>query len=210
MESTAACFGTRLISLCRVDGHLSSSDTLIVWHLVRTAIKRTIASALGRRASRRHDRNVNQNLSPPSAACGLSRHTTDASKPAISGFIAVLAASRVGLFPSIVSAWSPERKRSEPLKVASPLNNCRKPVPRREARPKRDTPSVNASCSASPWSLSCSYSGLDLRLVNTPTPLSATANSNTPACTLNTARPESQAPECSSTLSWISPKAPTS
>ena len=63
------------------------------------------------------------------------RHDTEAKNPVIGTFCAVTARMSPIFWPSMTRAWSPERKRSTPLKFASPTKMGRNPLPRPDCAP---------------------------------------------------------------------------
>ena len=75
---------------------------------------------------------------------------TETQKPWRSGFWAGRAVVSDGLRPSIRRAWSPDRKRRAPFKLARPTKRGRKPCPLWDFDPNREIPLVNVKRSASP------------------------------------------------------------
>ena len=75
---------------------------------------------------------------------------TETQKPWRSGFWAGRAVVSDGLRPSIRRAWSPDRKRRAPFKLARPTKRGRKPCPLWDFDANREIPPVNVKRSASP------------------------------------------------------------
>jgi hypothetical protein len=69
-----------------------------------------------------------------------TRHFIEVNNPLIPGFWASLAPMSEELCPSMTRAWSPERKRRKPFRLAIPINSGRKPLPWPVPMPCRAVP----------------------------------------------------------------------